>query len=52
MNIPQRHSNKRSPLALACLTALLCCVAPSAFAYLDPSTGSMVSKPEPNVSKV
>lgn len=42
MNIPQRHSNKRSPLALACLTALLCCVAPSAFAYLDPSTGSMV----------
>jgi len=42
MNISLRHSNKRSPLALACLTALLLCVSPSAFAYLDPSTGSMV----------
>ena len=42
MNIPHRHSNKRFHVALACLAALLLCVSPSAFAYLDPSTGSMV----------
>ena len=42
MNIPLRHSNKRYALALAGLSALLLCVSPSAFAYLDPSTGSMV----------
>jgi O-antigen/teichoic acid export membrane protein len=42
MNTPQRHSNKRSALALTGLSALLLCVSPSAFAYLDPTTGSMV----------
>ena len=42
MNNPQRHSTTRSGMAVACLLAPLLCVSPSAFAYLDPSTGSMV----------
>jgi len=42
MSIPQRTSTAQSKLALACLAAVLLCASPSAFAYLDPSTGSMV----------
>jgi amino acid permease len=42
MSNPQRHSTRHSRTALTCLLALLLCVSPSAFAYLDPSTGSMV----------
>jgi len=42
MNIPQRHSTKHSVAGLACCLALLLSFSPSAFAYLDPSTGSMV----------
>jgi len=38
----QRHFTKYSGKAAACLLALLLCVPTSAFAYLDPSTGSMV----------
>lgn len=42
MNNLQRHSTKYPRKAAACLLALLLCVPASAFAYLDPSTGSMV----------
>jgi hypothetical protein len=42
MNNPQRSSTPRSKPALAGLLVLLLCLPPSAFAYLDPSTGSMV----------
>ena len=42
MNNPQRSSIPRSKPALAGLLVLLLCLSPSAFAYLDPSTGSMV----------
>ena len=42
MSIPQRTSAVRSKLTLAGLAAVLLCASPSAFAYLDPSTGSMV----------
>ena len=42
MNNPQQSSILRSRPALAGLLALLLCLSPPAFAYLDPSTGSMV----------
>ena len=42
MNNPQRYSVKPTGPALFGLLVLLLCVSPSAFAYLDPSTGSMV----------
>jgi amino acid permease len=42
MNGSQRHVNKRSGPALAGLSILLLCISPPVFAYLDPSTGSMV----------
>ena len=42
MSIPQRTPTARTKLTLACLAAVLLCASPSAFAYLDPSTGSMV----------
>jgi len=42
MNNSQRNSKMRSGPALACILALLLTASPSAFAYLDPSTGSMV----------
>jgi O-antigen/teichoic acid export membrane protein len=42
MNNLRRSSIPRSKPALAGLLVLLLCLSPSAFAYLDPSTGSMV----------
>jgi hypothetical protein len=42
MNNPQRHPTRHSGKALTCALALLLCFSPPAFAYLDPSTGSMV----------
>jgi O-antigen/teichoic acid export membrane protein len=42
MNNPRRSSITRSRPALAGLLAALLCLSPPAFAYLDPSTGSMV----------
>jgi hypothetical protein len=42
MNKPQQSRILRPKPALACLTALFLCLPTHAFAYLDPSTGSMV----------
>ena len=42
MNKPRQNSTLRTKLAPACLAALLLCLPGHAFAYLDPSTGSMV----------
>ena len=42
MNKPQQPRISRTRPALACLSALLLCLPSHAFAYLDPSTGSMV----------
>jgi hypothetical protein len=42
MNKPRQYRTLRTKLALACLAALLLCLPGYAFAYLDPSTGSMV----------
>ena len=42
MNKPPQPFAKCSGPVLACLLLSLICVSPSAFAYLDPSTGSMV----------
>jgi len=42
MNKPRKTHTLRSKPALTGLTALLLCLPASAFAYLDPSTGSMV----------
>jgi hypothetical protein len=42
MNESRQYSTLRTKLATACLTALLLCLPSYAFAYLDPSTGSMV----------
>ena len=42
MNNPRQSPTLRSKPALAGLLVLLLCLSPSAFAYLDPSTGSMV----------
>ena len=40
--IPMPHATASRFLSLTCLAAALLCASPSAFAYLDPSTGSMV----------
>jgi amino acid permease len=42
MNNPRQPFTRRPRWALTGLLALLLSVSPSAFAYLDPSTGSMV----------
>jgi hypothetical protein len=42
MNSPRRFRQQRTKTVLACLAVVLLCASPPAFAYLDPSTGSMV----------
>lgn len=42
MKKPQQLRTLRTKLTMACLAAPLLCLPNHAFAYLDPSTGSMV----------